>query len=150
MTTRTSKKTVTFRRPFILAELDEVQPAGVYTVETDEELLEGISFPAYRRTLTLIRLHPKPGRPGIVQTLYIDPKGLDEALMRDQAPAEIQLDRDAGQTAPKGTTESRREEADYQAIIRSEDEGMAPVLKQARNLPANSNYDDRENDVTKA
>jgi hypothetical protein len=52
MTTRTSNKTVTFRRPFVLGGFDEVLPAGAYCVETDEELLEGMSFPAYRRILS--------------------------------------------------------------------------------------------------
>jgi hypothetical protein len=60
MTIRTSKKTVIFRRPFVLGGFDEVVPAGAYSVETDEELLEGISFPAYRRILTLIQLHAQP------------------------------------------------------------------------------------------
>ncbi|MBC8337274.1 MAG: hypothetical protein H8E39_01150 [Alphaproteobacteria bacterium] len=130
MTIRTSKKTVTFRRPFILAELDGVQPAGVYAVETDEELLEGISFPAYRRISTLIRLHAKPDRPGIVQTLYIDPKDLDAALMRDSEPVASPVDRGPLQREP-------------------ETQGMAPFLKQGRELPANSNHDDREKNVTK-
>jgi len=125
-----------------LGELEEVQPAGAYTVETDEELLEGLSFPAYRRVSTLIRLHAKPGRPGIVQTLYINPKELDEALMRDQAPADMLFDRDAIQKTLDGTTESRQKEADSLAIKRSEDEGMGFVLKQVLNFPANSNHDD--------
>jgi len=30
--------------------VDEVQPAGTYTVETDEELLQTSSLPAYRRS----------------------------------------------------------------------------------------------------
>jgi len=40
MTVRTTSKTVTFRHPFNLTGTDEVQPAGTYTVETDEELLQ--------------------------------------------------------------------------------------------------------------
>jgi hypothetical protein len=124
MTVRTSKKTVTFRRPFVLGGFDEVLPAGAYSVETDEELLEGISFPAYRRVLTWIHLHPKPGHPGLKQTLAIDPNELDAALTRDQAPAEIPVGRDASQKTLKGTTDSCREEADRQAIERCEDEGM--------------------------
>ena len=86
MTIRTSKKTVTFRRPFVLGGLDEVLPAGAYCVETDEELLEGISFPAYRRILTLLHLHTKPGHPVVTQTATIDPNELETALKRDQAP----------------------------------------------------------------
>ena len=87
MTTRTSSKTVTFRRPFVLGGFDEVLPAGAYSVETDEELLEGISFPAYRRVSTLIRLHAKSGHPGLTRALTIDPNELDAALTRDQGPA---------------------------------------------------------------
>jgi hypothetical protein len=124
MTIRTSKKTVTFRRPFVLGGFDEVLPAGVYTVETDEELLEGISFPAWRRISTLINLHAEPGHPGLTQMLTIDPNELDAALKRDQPPAELPVGRDASQKTLKGTTESRREKADRQAIERGEDDGM--------------------------
>jgi hypothetical protein len=99
MTIRTSKKTVTFRRPFVLGGFDEVLAAGAYIVETDEELLEGISFPAYRRILTLIHLPATPSRPGLTRTLTIDPNELDAALKRDQAPAEIPADTDTGVSA---------------------------------------------------
>jgi len=47
MTVRTSRKSVTFTQPFSLSGIDKVQPAGTYTVETEEELLPGLSFPAY-------------------------------------------------------------------------------------------------------
>jgi hypothetical protein len=124
MTIRTSKKKVTFRKPFVLGEFDEVLPAGQYDVETDEELLEGISFPVYRRILTVIHLHPKTGQPGLTQALTIDPNELDAALKRDQVLAEFPVGRDTGQETPKETTGSRREEADDQAIERAEDEGM--------------------------
>ena len=36
---RTRRETVTFARPFRLRGVDEAQPAGAYTVETDEELV---------------------------------------------------------------------------------------------------------------
>ena len=84
MTVRTSKKTVTFRRPFSLAKIDKVLPAGACSVETDDELLEGLSFPAYRQVLTLLHLRPTRSHPALVQTLTVDPKELDAALMRDQ------------------------------------------------------------------
>ena len=56
MTTRTTKSTVMFTRPFNLTGFDGEQPAGSYSVETDEELLEGMSFPAYRRMATMMQL----------------------------------------------------------------------------------------------
>lgn len=127
MTIRTSKMIVTFRSPFVLGGYDEVLPAGSYDVETDEELLEGISFPAYRRISTLIHLHAPPGQPGLMRTLTIDPSVLDAALERDRTPAETPLGRDAGPKTPIGTMDLSREEANGQAIRaieRAEDEGM--------------------------
>ena len=86
MTIRTTKRTVTFKRPFVLSGLDETLPAGDYTVETDEELLEGLSFKAYKRTSAFIMLRPKSDHPGHTRTLTVDPNELDAALQRDRAP----------------------------------------------------------------
>lgn len=85
MTVRTTKKTVTFTNPVFLDGLDEVLSPGTYQVETDEELLDGLSFQAYRRVLTLIHLPAKAGRPGLSQTVAITPDALDAALKRDEA-----------------------------------------------------------------
>jgi hypothetical protein len=81
---RTTRQAVTFRRPFMVSGVDDHQPAGTYTVETDEELIEGLSFSAYRRTSTRIYLPPTPSRPGITETVTIDPGEVDAAL-KEQA-----------------------------------------------------------------
>jgi hypothetical protein len=83
MTVRTSHKTVTFTRPFSLSGIGEEQPAGTYTVETDEELLPGLSFPAWRRTATLIFLPLRPGGPFVERVANIDPSELEAAQERD-------------------------------------------------------------------
>ena len=86
MTIRTTSRTVTFARPFVLSGIIEEQPAGTYTVETDEELVEAKSVSAYRRISTLL---PLPGRPGSLvlgQVVGIDPGELALALARDAAP----------------------------------------------------------------
>lgn len=83
MKTRTSEKTVTFRGPFALAGLDEVLPAGDYSVETEEELIEGISYAAYRRTATVLRLHATAGPSHLTRALTVEPDELDAALARD-------------------------------------------------------------------
>jgi hypothetical protein len=85
MTIRTTRKTVTFTRPFVIGGLDEAQPAGSYEVETDEELLESLSFPAFRRIQTLIRLPPRPTHPGMTRSVTIDPQELEAALRKDAA-----------------------------------------------------------------
>ena len=83
MTVRTSHKTVTFTRPFSLSAIDELQAAGTYTVETDEELLPGLSFPAYRRVATLIFLRSRGGGPVVEEVANIDPLELRAAQERD-------------------------------------------------------------------
>jgi hypothetical protein len=77
---RTTSQSVTFHRPFMVSGVDAYQPAGTYTVETDEELIEGLSFSAYRRTSTRICLPPTPSRPGITETVTIDSEEIDAAL----------------------------------------------------------------------
>ena len=83
MTVRTSRKTVTFTQPFSLSGIDEAQPAGTYTVETDEELLPGLSFPAYRRIASLIFLRSRGGGPIVEEVVNIDPLELQAAQERD-------------------------------------------------------------------
>jgi hypothetical protein len=83
MTVRTSRKTVTFTRPFSLSGIDGVQPAGTYAVETDEELLPGLSVPAYRRIATLICLPSRPGKAIPEQVVNVDPLELEAAQDRD-------------------------------------------------------------------
>jgi hypothetical protein len=83
MTVRTSRKSVTFTRPFSLSGIDEVQPAGTYTVETEEELLPGSSCPAYRRIATLIFLRLRGGGAIVEEVASIDPLELQAAQERD-------------------------------------------------------------------
>ena len=85
MTMRTTRTTVTFTRPFALGGIEGVQPAGTYTVETDEELLLGLSFPAYRRVATLMFLPSQPGGAASGRVAAIDPSELEAARARDAA-----------------------------------------------------------------
>ncbi len=83
MTLRTTSRTITFARPFSLDGLEETQPAGSYTVQTDEEPIEGLSFLAYRRVATVIFL-PVPHRgTGSFQAIAVTPEALEAALARD-------------------------------------------------------------------
>jgi hypothetical protein len=88
MTLRTRSETVTFSRPFVLAGLDGVQPAGSYAVEADEELLPTLSLTAYRRLATWFRLPAlvPDARPAPAQTqvVAVDPLQLAAALARDE------------------------------------------------------------------
>src|SRR5262245_22742094 len=84
MHTRTRDKTWTFSKPFMLKGVDRLLPAGSYRVSTDEELIESLSFPVYRRVATMIFV---PGANGAsLEMLTIDPADLRAALERDAQP----------------------------------------------------------------
>lgn len=54
MTMRTSRSMITFPRPFSLTGYLGEMPAGTYEVVVEEELLQGLSFQAWRRTATYL------------------------------------------------------------------------------------------------
>ena len=83
---RTTRETVTFKHPFCLDAVDGVQPAGPYIVETDEDLIEGLSFLAYRRVATTIYLPLSYGGSGSLQAVRVDPRELDEACGKPAPP----------------------------------------------------------------
>ena len=111
MTIRTSRKSVTFRKPFTLKSVDEVLPAGTYTVETDEEPVENISFLAYRRISTVLFVPGKPGERVLERMLTINPNELDDAMERDRADAEALVRQNAHQEPVTKVTKQRREAA---------------------------------------
>ena len=84
MAGRTTRMSVTFSRPFSLVDVDGIQPAGTYRVQTVEVTLDNLSFLAYRRVSTTIEL-PRVGGAGSGrrQVVTIDPLELDAALKRD-------------------------------------------------------------------
>ena len=80
-TTRQSSTTVTFLRPFILDGFEQLQPAGSYTLDIEEELLDTLLSPVWKRTSTTMRLR----RHGAIEQVPVDPERLKEALARDAA-----------------------------------------------------------------
>lgn len=87
MVTRMLSRQVTFRHPFVLAGFERVEPAGIYTVDTEEETLDEVSFLAWRRVATVIHIVSGP------ETAYvrIDPADLDKALARDELAPEADI-----------------------------------------------------------
>ena len=83
MDRRTSRRTVTFARPFTLRGIDGEQPAGTYPVETDEELIPGLSFIAWRRVASLMFLPSRPAGAVPDRIATIDPLELEAARARD-------------------------------------------------------------------
>lgn len=79
MTTRTTSKTVTFRRPFVLADFPSLAPAGDYVVDTEEERIDSLTADIWRRVSTVMLVHEA----GATESRAVDPEDLHEALMRD-------------------------------------------------------------------
>lgn len=84
MIARSVRKDVVFNKPFLIKGIDRTLPAGSYRVVNDEELIEGISFPAYRRVSTMIFVPAQTPRTSI-EMVAIDPLELQAALDRDAA-----------------------------------------------------------------
>jgi hypothetical protein len=82
MSIRTTRKMVKFTNPFSLVGVGRVLPPGVYEVMTDEELIERLSFPVYRRAATMILAPTQSSQPSI-EMLTIDPQDLATAMTRD-------------------------------------------------------------------
>jgi hypothetical protein len=97
MSIRTTRKIVEFANPFSIKGIGRVLPAGSYEIVTDEELIEGLSFPVYRRVATMMLAYTKASGVPSTEMLTIDPHDLAAAIESDKrsvkvtaAPAEQQ------------------------------------------------------------
>jgi hypothetical protein len=84
MTTRTIQSVARFSSPFVLPGFDTPQPAGDYRVDRDEDLLEGVSWLAWRRVNTFIHLPAISAKRSTQQMVQIDQADLDAALAKDK------------------------------------------------------------------
>jgi hypothetical protein len=82
MITRTRRESVVFGHPFHLKVVDRTLPPGEYKVVTDEELIEELSFPVYRRVATMILVPGNSPHSSSVEMVTID---LQAAQERDAA-----------------------------------------------------------------
>ena len=86
MTMRTRRETVHFRHPFRIKGIDRQLAAGVYEIITDEEMIEGISFPCFRRVATMIMVPAESPR-GTMEMLSIGSVDLADAQAADAGAA---------------------------------------------------------------
>ena len=83
MTIRTHNTLVVFHHPFELRGVDRTLPPGEYRVMTDEQLIEELSFPVYRRVSTVIFAPGQSPHGSSVEMLTINPRDLQAAQDRD-------------------------------------------------------------------
>jgi hypothetical protein len=86
MQTRSTTEIVQFRHPFAIRSNPGAMPAGRYAIHVEEEMLEGISFAAWRRTsMTITRQDPPAGH--LRQALPLLPAELEAARAADARSA---------------------------------------------------------------
>ena len=78
---------INFAHAFSLPGVEGMIAAGTYRIDTEEEPIDGLSFLAWRRLATFIRIPVH--RSGTVQSFLIDPKNLAAAVERDRAVADV-------------------------------------------------------------
>ncbi|HZP75152.1 MAG TPA: hypothetical protein VFB45_03315 [Pseudolabrys sp.] len=85
--TRTKRMKLRFLHPFSLKGIHRQLAPGNYEVVSDDELIEELSFPVYRRVATLIFMPAQAHRKSSVEMINVDPLELQAAHQRDQAIA---------------------------------------------------------------
>lgn len=95
MNMRSSISRVTFADAFNLRGYHGELPAGDYEVLVEEELLQGLSFEAYRRTATYLIVENRGGRAGRTEMRATTENNLNEALNRDRAVTQNENDSEA-------------------------------------------------------
>lgn len=80
--TRTQRCKLTFSHPFTLKGVGRKLPAGEYELVTDEELIQELSFPVYRRTASWI-MAPAEDAIGTTEMIPIDLAEFAAAHKRD-------------------------------------------------------------------
>ncbi len=80
---RSTETEITFTHPFHLDALVEPQEAGTYRLVIGEELIEGLSFPAYKRVATHLEIPPISVPTGTRQRLQVSYEEIFRVLTLD-------------------------------------------------------------------
>jgi hypothetical protein len=83
MTMRSRRETIHFKHPFRLKGIDRLLSAGAYEVVTDEEMIDGLSFPCFRRIATLIVVPGAAPHRSSMEMISISPIDLSDAQSDD-------------------------------------------------------------------
>lgn len=79
METRTIVRQVVFREPFRLAGMEELHPAGAYTVRTEQEMLDSLVCLGWRTMSASVEIF----RDGAIEHVPIDAQDLRAAVARE-------------------------------------------------------------------
>jgi hypothetical protein len=85
MTTRSRREQIVFKHSFRIKGIERELAAGTYEVVTDDEMIEGLSFPCFRRVATMIMVPGASPRSSSVEMISVSPLDLSNAQDADAA-----------------------------------------------------------------
>ena len=83
MCERKSEKRINFAHSFVIKSHNETFPAGSYVLESYDELINGISFIAYRTLRTFLRISITKNGAVTRRIIEVDKAEIDAALLAD-------------------------------------------------------------------
>jgi hypothetical protein len=95
---------VTFENGFTIGDSQQELPPGTYEVVVEEELIQGLSFEAYRRTATYLNVRGRGGNAGQTTMQMTTKEQLEHAMACDRALSETTNDSEAALSPQKDTT----------------------------------------------
>ena len=104
MLTRSTRSMVTFYNDFTLGDSQREFPAGTYKIIVEEELLQGLSFEAYRRTATYLVVRERGNKAGQTTMQMTTQEDLEHAIACYGALLETTNDSEAALSPLEDTT----------------------------------------------
>lgn len=83
MTVRSRKETMVFVHPFCVKGVGRTLPAGTYDIISEDDLIEGLSFPCYRRVGTFIMAPGEPPYQSSIEMIEVAARDLADAKRID-------------------------------------------------------------------
>ncbi|TLP55497.1 hypothetical protein FEE96_22535 [Parasedimentitalea maritima] len=104
MLTRSTRSMVTFFNDFMIGGSPRELPSGTYEILVEEELLQGLSFEAYRRTATYLMVRGRGSNAGRTTMQVITQEDLEHAIASDRAFSETTNNSGAALSPQEDTT----------------------------------------------
>lgn len=104
MLTRSTRSMVTFSNDFMIGDSQRELPPGTYEIIVEEDLIQGISFEAYRRTATYLMIRGRGSNAGQTTMQVITQEDLEHAIACDRASSETINDSEAALSPQEDTT----------------------------------------------
>ncbi|MEJ6396109.1 hypothetical protein V8J82_22835 [Gymnodinialimonas sp. 2305UL16-5] len=91
MLTRSTRSMVTFSNDFTIGNSQRELPAGTYEILVEEELIQGLSFEAYRRIATYLMARWRGSNAGETSMQMTTKEDLEHAIACDRRSLKLKI-----------------------------------------------------------